>query len=96
MATLTKNLIKKRPRRNEECAGTDLGDEMLFYDHDGGPVRVLNAAEREIYLLCDGNRSVDQLSEAFATVYGLDPGRATQDTHKTLAELVELGLVTLS
>ena len=92
----TKELAQRRPIRAADCAGTDLGDELLFYDHDGGPVRVLNAAAREIYLLCDGTRSVEELAQAFAAVYGLDPVSANLDTERTLHELIDLGLVNLS
>ena len=35
----------------------DLGDEFLFYDRDGDRVHVLNGVAREVFLLCDGNRT---------------------------------------
>jgi len=83
----------QRPRRRNGVQGKDLGDEFLFYDHSGDRVHVLNATARTIYMLCDGDRSVEQIIQEFARTYELDDETAERDTRETLASLVQCGLI---
>lgn len=73
--------------------GTDLGDEFLFYDRARDHVHVLNSTAREIYLLCDGSRSEEQVAAGIAEKYGLDEATVRADTQATLVQLYELGLL---
>jgi hypothetical protein len=81
------------PRRATDIQGKDLGDEFLFYDHGRDRVHVLNETARTIYMLCDGNRTVEQIVQEFARTYELDDETAERDTRETLASLVECGLL---
>jgi hypothetical protein len=81
------------PRRASGVQGKDLGDEFLFYDHGGDRVHVLNETARTIYMLCDGNRTVEQIVREFARTYELDDETAERDTRETITRLVECGLI---
>jgi PqqD family protein of HPr-rel-A system len=76
------------------CHGQDLGDEYLFYDRDSDQVHVLNGTAREIFLLCDGARSDEEIARTFAERYDVEAETARADALRTLDELVRLGLLT--
>jgi len=81
----------KAPRRTAE--GRDLGEEYLIYDREADKVHVLNATAREIYLLCDGERSADAIAEAMKIKFEIDAELAERDTLRTLEELESLGVI---
>lgn len=82
-----------RPQRNEETNPRDLGDECLFYDTEQDRVHILNATAREIYLLCDGNRSIEDVARSFAESNRIDTDTALADTTETVGRLIELGIL---
>ena len=57
----------QHPTPAPDVKGTDLGDEYLFYDRDNDRVHVLNATAREIFLLCDGSRTADEIAAELAS-----------------------------
>ena len=69
------------------------GDEYLFYDRGNDQVNVLNSTAREIFLLCDGQRTEDEIAESLAEAYDLDPATAGKDTRQTLKRLYDLGVL---
>ena len=74
--------------------GTDLGDEYIVYDQGGDRVHVLNGTAREIFLLCNGERSEDEIvSELSARYEDVESSVVRKDTLETLARLRELGLL---
>ncbi len=73
--------------------GTDLGDEYIFYDRGGDRVHVLNGTAREIFLLCDGTRTEEEIVEAFTAKFDVEKATARQDTLETLGQLRQLGLL---
>ncbi len=88
---------KQIPRPAAATQGNrDLGDEYLFYDRDRDQVHVLNGSAREIFLLCDGIRSVAQVAEAFSKPYRTDAPEARQDAERIIRELADLGLLSLN
>ena len=77
--------------------GRDLGDEFLFYDCDQDQVHVLNGSAREIFLLCDGTRTVTEVAIAFSKRQGaIDELTARQDAERIIGELADLGLLGLA
>jgi hypothetical protein len=73
--------------------GRDLGDEYLFYDPDADRVHILNGTARAIYLLCDGERGLDEIALSIAERYEVDRDTAIRDCAETIERLKELGLV---
>ena len=74
----------------------DLADELLLYDAEGKKMHVLNATMREIYLHCDGLRSVDDLAGILVAEFEVDGPTAKRDTIEVLEQLIDLGIVSLS
>lgn len=83
------------PRPSDRFRQTDLGDEYLFYDAESDRMHVLNGTAREIYLLCDGSRSFEEVARAFASRYEVEPEVAVRDARQILDQLAALGLVRL-
>jgi PqqD family protein of HPr-rel-A system len=88
--------LDSRPRPTEGVASRDLGDEYMFYDSAHEQVHVLNTTAREIFLLCDGTASVQDIVERFGARFGVDDSTARRDVEETLDRLVSLGLVGLA
>jgi hypothetical protein len=87
---------REKPRPTRKLKGADLGDEYIFYNHDGDQVHVLNGTARYIYLLCDGNRNQAEIVQALVEEYDVDEESAGQDVASLLADLVHLRLLTMS
>lgn len=85
-----------RPRPATNLLGKDLEEEYAFYDKRGDAVHLLNATAREIFLLCDGSRSAEEVARALAERFGVDDETAKQDASLTINRLIELGILTLS
>ncbi len=83
------------PRPSPAFSGTDTGDEYLFYDREQERVHVLNGTAREIYLLCDGERSMDEIVVAFGERYTELREVAQNDARDLLQQLAGLGLVVI-
>ena len=75
--------------------GRDLGDEYLFYDREGDRVHVLNESAREIFMLCDGRRTTQEVATAFAGSHAEEADRARRDAAEILGQLADLGLIAI-
>jgi hypothetical protein len=82
-----------RPRHTGTHIEKDLSGEYLFYDPAGDLVHVLNGTAREIYLLCDGTRSLGAIAASFLERFGVDEDTARRDCGATVAELAAKGLL---
>ncbi len=71
----------------------DLGDEFLFYDRDGDQVHVLNGVARDVFLLCDGRRTNDEIVSEIVERYEVEAERARDDVLRTVSELVDLHIL---
>lgn len=81
------------PRPAPGAYGRDAGDECLFRDSDGLRIHVLNRTAREIYLLCDGSRSLGEVAGEVASRYSVDAGTARADVDELVDLLVGLGIL---
>jgi pyrroloquinoline quinone biosynthesis protein D len=81
------------PRPIPGVQGRDSGDECLFRDPDGERIHVLNGTAREIYLLCDGSRSTDEVAREIAARYEVDAAVAQADVAELVDALVRLGIL---
>lgn len=82
-----------RHKHHERLTGRDIGEEYLFYDPESDRVYILNGTAREIYLLCDGLRDLDEIAHTIAERYEIDGETAARDCSEALGRLLELGLV---
>ena len=81
------------PADTKGLSAKDLGDEYLVYDKAGDRFHILNGSAREIYLLCDGTRSVRQIVETMRDRFRIDPAVARRDTHEAIDRLIQLGVL---
>jgi hypothetical protein len=82
-----------RPRRTGAYQEKDLTGEYLFYDQGGGQVHVLNSSAREIYLLCDGSRTLLEIARSLPERFDVDEDTACRDAATGVADLIGKGLV---
>ena len=77
--------------RIERIAVEELDGELLIYDLDTHKAHCLNGEAAAVWDLCDGSRSVADLSEAVAP--DLPPDVAEQVVHHALSELAKRKLL---
>ncbi len=82
-----------RPRPTRTHLEKDLSGEDLFDDHGGDQVHVLNGTAREIYLLCDGRRTLLAIARSLAGRYAVAEATARADVSAVVAELRQRGLL---
>jgi pyrroloquinoline quinone biosynthesis protein D len=82
-----------RPRQTGAVINRDLGDEHLFYDGEGDRLHVLNGTARDIYRMCDGSRTLEEIARALTDKYEVDVESALADVRATVGQLVELGIL---
>ena len=92
---MTSELIGK-PKHADGFTGKDLGDEYVILDRAGDRFYQLNGTAREIYLLCDGSRTPDDIARALTKSYEVTLEVSRQDTAKTIAELQRAGVLLIS
>jgi pyrroloquinoline quinone biosynthesis protein D len=85
-----------RPKHNPQVTGRDLGDEYVFLGRTGDRIHVLNDTAREIYLLCDGTRTLAQIAEALRATYDVPPEKAREDVERVIGDLNAAGVLSVS
>ena len=84
-----------RPRGGDALTGRDLKDEYVLLGRTGDRLHVLNDTAREIFLLCDGRRTVREIVRTMTERFEVTEAQAADDVRDTLSEFVALGIVTL-
>lgn len=72
-----------------------LGGESLLYAPERGVAHALNGSAAAIWELCDGGRTVREITEELARCVARDASELAPDVILGVARLVELGLVQL-
>lgn len=54
---------------------------------------VLNATASDVWRLCDGEQTLDQIVELLASAYRTEPATIRPDVEKTITELVDAGFL---
>ena len=64
-------MIESRPKRRQDLAYEELPEEneLMLVDEQAGRVQVLNATAGGLWLLCDGRRSLDDLTGIIAGMF---------------------------
>ncbi len=84
-----------RPRAQDLLTGRDLKDEYVLLGRTGDRLHVLNDTAREIFLLCDGRRTIAEIVCTITERFEVTEEQAADDVRATLSEFVALGIVTL-
>ncbi len=86
---------RRVPRQTRRFLEKDLHEEFLIYDDEGDRVQVLNGTAREIYVRCDGSRSIEDLAREIRAIFEVDEATALRDVEATVRELTRLGILSL-
>ena len=84
--------VSQRPRR-KGVAAHPLGDELLLYTPEMAKAFSLNHSAQAVWNLCDGQRTVVEISQDLARRYDAAPDQLLGDVKETVLQLRELGLL---
>jgi hypothetical protein len=67
-----------------------VGQEAILHDRRNGRAHVINESAAQIWELCDGQSTLDQIVNAFAAAYALPAADVQADVQYILAKFHEL------
>jgi pyrroloquinoline quinone biosynthesis protein D len=67
-----------------------VGSEAILYDRRNGRAHVINSSAARIWELCDGRATAEEITGAFAAVYGLPAAEVGADVAAILTTFREL------
>ncbi|HVR33105.1 MAG TPA: PqqD family protein [Acidimicrobiia bacterium] len=68
---------------------TEVKDDISLFDARRNQVLVLNATASDIWRLCDGEQTVDEIVELLASAYGVPADDIRDEVTATLERLIE-------
>jgi hypothetical protein len=81
------------PRPSPHALDAPLGDELVVFDPDRTRLHLLNASAALIWATCDGERTVDQVTDLVADACGLPVETIADDVATTVATYLAEGLL---
>lgn len=71
---------------------TDVDGEISLYNPSNESVTILNDTASDVWLLCDGEHTVDEIKSLLAASYGTTRDAVSDDVEKTIDEFRSAGL----
>ena len=78
------------PTPNKDVSLQRVGQEAILHDRRNGRAHVINESAAQIWELCDGQNTFDQIVSAFAAAYALPTADVQADVQYILAKFHEL------
>jgi len=78
------------PTPNKDVALQRVGQEAILHDRRNGRAHVVNESAAQIWELCNGQNTLEQIVSAFAAEYGLPAADVQADVQDILAKFHEL------
>jgi coenzyme PQQ synthesis protein D (PqqD) len=78
------------PTPNKDVSLQRVGQEAILHDRRNGRAHVINESAAQIWELCDGQNTLDQIVSAFAVAYALSAADVRADVQYILAKFHEL------
>ncbi|WP_435199737.1 PqqD family protein [Qipengyuania sp. 902] len=72
---------------------TEIDDEILLVDLDGGELFSLSGTAREIWRLIDGEQTLDEIADTVARGYSVEEKQLQRDVARFVAQLRDAALV---
>ena len=72
---------------------TEIDDEILLVDLDGGELFSLSGTAREIWRLIDGSRTLGEIADSVACGYSVEEKELQRDVEHFIAQLRDAALV---
>jgi PqqD family protein of HPr-rel-A system len=80
----------RSPTPNKDVALQRVGQEAILHDRRNGRAHVVNESAAQIWELCNGKNTLEQIVSAFAAEYGLSAADVQADVQDILARFHEL------
>ncbi len=74
----------------------ELPTELILYDPEGDRAFLLNRVSAAIWDMCDGRQSAEQMAAEIADLFAEASDTVLEDVTRTIARLVDDGLVTVA
>jgi hypothetical protein len=81
------------PTPSKEVSLQRVGDEAILHDRRNGRAHVINESAAQIWELCDGRTTFDQIVAAFAASYQLAAPDVSEDVQYILSRFRELRVI---
>jgi Coenzyme PQQ synthesis protein D (PqqD) len=85
-----------RPRRLDVVLSYSVGDELVLYAPDSGQAVSLNRSAGAIWNLCDGDKSLTDISSLLAEWSGCAAAEIMPDVEAAVAHLLQNSLIELT
>ncbi len=85
--------IPGNPRQAADVVSELIDDEVLLYHPTSTTAVYLSATAALVWSLCDGSRSVDEITEIIAGNFPASAGSVAADVAEALAQLQQAGVV---
>lgn len=76
-----------------EVLETDVDGEISLYNPANESVTILNGTASDVWVLCDGDHTVDEIKQLLAASYGTTPEAVSDDIDRTIDEFRTAGLL---
>ena len=85
--------LKTTGRPSSQLIESEIDGDISLYHPTSEQVVVLNGTASDVWRLCDGERTIEQVASLLAASYGLaDPERIVADVEKTVSQFADSGL----
>jgi pyrroloquinoline quinone biosynthesis protein D len=78
------------PNPNKDVSLQRVGQEAILHDRRNGRAHVINESAAQIWELCDGNHTLEQIVSTFSNAYALPAADVQADVEYILAKFHEL------
>lgn len=85
--------MDKQVARAEDAIWRRIEDEIVVITSDGLSLHVLNKTAAQIWEMCDGAHSPEDITAGLCERFDATPEEVTEDVQDTLDKLERLGLV---
>ena len=80
------------PRR-DDVVETEIDDDISLFDPRSQEVHVLNGTASDVWRLCDGDHTVEEIAELLAAAYGTEASLIRDDVARAVATFDERELL---
>ncbi len=72
---------------------TEIEDEISLYNPHDESVLVLNLTASDVWRLCDGEQTLEEIVELISRAYGVNADSIREDVAAAISEFVQAGFV---
>lgn len=72
---------------------TEVDGEISLYEPGSESVTILNGTASDVWMLCDGEHSTEEIVSLLASSYGIDADQIRDEVTRAIDEFVEAGLL---